>query len=179
MPTSTLVHIYTALSMLYADPIDYPNQPQLWCLTENVLYESSGESFAGQLAVLEVVHTRMLHDKYPNSYCEVIHQHKQFSWTLIEPEYRRKPSDWEIEKAAQLAYSFLEGKTEKTPVYGATHFINVNHADYTPSWYYKYEYLGKLGNHEFFRRPSYGETIAKTKLKTKPEKVIGELNVTR
>ena len=164
---SGLVHIYTALAVLYADPSAKPEQPSLWCLTENVLYETSGEPIEGKLAVLEVVATRKDHAKYPDTYCGVVHQDSQFSWTLIEPEYRWKPKHWEIEGAAQLAYSFMLGDLPKTSVYGATHFINIKQATHMPDWYYRYEYMGKLGDHEFFRRPERGELAPKHLRKVK------------
>lgn len=174
---SLLIHINIALSVLYGPQT--PEQKELWCLTENVLYESAGEAIEGQLAVIEVVNTRRDHRKYPNTYCKVIHEYKQFSWTLVEPEFRRKPTNKEIELAVQLAYSYMQGKLPKTSVHGATHFINPDAADYIPEWYHTYEYLGKLGDHEFFRRPSSGEraSIKKRKCKckyhpNKPEKQL-------
>ena len=161
-----LVHVYMALAVLYGEPT--PMQQELWCLTENVLYETVGESTEGQLAVLEVVRARKQSLKYPDTYCEVVHQPSQFSWTLVDEEYRFKPTEVEVEDAAQLAYSFMMGKLPKSSVSGATHFINVDLVKRIPSWYYKYEYLGKIGNHEFFRRPKHGEVIAASKLKPQP-----------
>ena len=165
-----LVSIFTAIQVLYGEPsIEKQN---LWCLTENLIYETEAiksQPIEGKIAVMETVTARIKDKRYPDSYCKVIHQHKQYSWTLIDEEFRWKPSDRLIEDSAQLALSYLRNQLPKTKVYGATHFINPDAADYIPDWYYQYEYLGKIGDHEFFKRPKRRELAAKHKRKSRPE----------
>lgn len=167
-----LVDMVTAVSILYGEPSK--EQETLWCLTENVIYETASikkQPLEGKLAVMETVSSRVKDSRYPDSYCEVIFQRKQYSWTLIAEEFRWKPSDRLIESSAQLTLSYLRNKLPKTSVYGATHFINPDAVSKLPEWYWKYEYMGKIGDHEFFKRPPrrHREVAAKHKRKQRSD----------
>ena len=50
------------------------------CLKEALWFESASEPMKGKVAVLEVIHNRKIHKKYPDSYCGVIQQSRQFSY---------------------------------------------------------------------------------------------------
>lgn len=50
------------------------------CLHEALWFESRSEPLEGKVAVLEVIHNRTLHKDYPDSYCDVIQQSRQFSY---------------------------------------------------------------------------------------------------
>lgn len=50
------------------------------CLHEALWFESASEPLKGKVAVLEVIHNRKVSQKYPDSYCGVIHQRFQFSY---------------------------------------------------------------------------------------------------
>ena len=50
------------------------------CIREALWFESASEPLKGQVAVLEVIHNRTLHKNYPDSYCGVIQQSRQFSY---------------------------------------------------------------------------------------------------
>ena len=50
------------------------------CLHEVLWFESRSEPLEGKVAVLEVIHNRTLHKDYPDSYCSVIQQSRQFSY---------------------------------------------------------------------------------------------------
>lgn len=50
------------------------------CLKESLWFEARSEGKAGIRAVLEVIHNRKLNLKYPDSYCGVIQQSRQFSY---------------------------------------------------------------------------------------------------
>jgi spore germination cell wall hydrolase CwlJ-like protein len=47
---------------------------QLKCLADNIYHEARGESLQGQLAVTHVVFNRTSSNKFPSTYCDVIHQ---------------------------------------------------------------------------------------------------------
>lgn len=47
---------------------------------EALWFESASEPLKGKVAVLEVIHNRTLHKKYPDSYCGVVQQSRQFSY---------------------------------------------------------------------------------------------------
>ena len=50
------------------------------CLHEALWFESRSEPLEGKVAVLEVIHNRTIHKNYPDSYCSVIQQSRQFSY---------------------------------------------------------------------------------------------------
>lgn len=52
------------------------------CLKNALYYEARSEGKLGILAVASVIENRKNSARYPNEYCSVIKQHKQFSYTL-------------------------------------------------------------------------------------------------
>ena len=52
------------------------------CLKNALYYEARSEGKLGILAVASVIENRKQHPAYPSSYCGVIQQHKQFSYTM-------------------------------------------------------------------------------------------------
>ncbi len=82
------------------------------CLKNALWYEAGNQSLYGIEAVATVIHNRKMHPDYPSTYCGVIHQRKQFSYTLLG-----KP-DVEIVKAnfrpmEAKAYANVEEVAEK------------------------------------------------------------------
>ena len=82
------------------------------CLKNALWYEAGNQSLYGIEAVATVIHNRKMHPDYPSTYCGVIHQRKQFSYTLLG-----KP-DVEIIKAnfrpmEAKAYANVEEVAEK------------------------------------------------------------------
>jgi len=56
------------------------DQAQVTCLALIVYYEARGESYIGQRAVAEVAINRTRSPKYPSTICDVMFQHRQFSF---------------------------------------------------------------------------------------------------
>jgi spore germination cell wall hydrolase CwlJ-like protein len=54
------------------------------CLKNALWYEAGNQSLHGVMAVASVIDNRKNHENYPDTYCGVIHQHKQFSYTLLK-----------------------------------------------------------------------------------------------
>lgn len=82
------------------------------CLKNALWYEAGNQSLYGIKAVATVIHNRKIHPDYPSTYCGVIHQKNQFSYTLL-----KKP-DVEIVKAnfrpmEAKAYANVEEVAEK------------------------------------------------------------------
>jgi spore germination cell wall hydrolase CwlJ-like protein len=134
-------------------------RPQLYCLAQNIYYETRGSSRADQAAVADVVLNRVADHRYPNTICGVVRQGKkhadgsmvrnkcQFSW------YCDGKSDWPTNQdawnnAKSLAFNItvfgdFSGITE-----GATHY----HADYVnPRWARHFTLTGTIGRHKFYR----------------------------
>lgn len=127
------------------------------CLATSLYFEARGESYAGQLAVAEVVLNRVASKLYPNSICEVVYQGStrvtgcQFSFTC-DSAVSVKPRDrgaWA--KAARTASHVLMGKVREPVIgEGVTHY----HADYvTPFWADTRYKVTKIGRHIFYRNP--------------------------
>ena len=60
------------------------------CLAENLYWEARGTSPDEMIRVANVVQNRIASNKYPKTICAVVHQHKQFSWTLKKSNNPKK-----------------------------------------------------------------------------------------
>lgn len=79
-------------AMLFALPAEgYDENGERFCLAQNIYFESANQSFAGRLAVANVVMNRVKDEQFPDTVCEVVYQAKlirsfpvrnmcQFSW---------------------------------------------------------------------------------------------------
>ena len=133
--------------------------PQAWCLAQNIYYEARGSSLADSAAVSDVVLNRVNDLRYPNTICEVVKQGKknadgsmrrnacQFSW------YCDGKSDWPTDtdswvKAQELALSMMLYGKYRGITEGATHY----HARYVnPRWARSFDLTGTIGEHKFYR----------------------------
>jgi len=134
---------------------------ELECLQKNIYFEAAVESTAGKLAVAHVTSNRVKSTKYPNSYCDVVHEGKhypsgfpmrdrcQFSWYCDGKHDTPYPGPtWK--KTQQLAEYYMKHKhLFKDITDGATHY----HADYidSPRWSKFLEKTVKIDTHIFYR----------------------------
>jgi spore germination cell wall hydrolase CwlJ-like protein len=116
------------------------------CLALNVYHEARGEPIKGQEAVALVTLNRAASHRYPDSVCDVVWQHKQFSWTHDgKDDYPHNGTAWAT--ALQVADSVSKGE-HAAHVAGATHY----HADYVkPYWTKGHEPAAVYGKHIFYR----------------------------
>jgi len=135
----------------------YEENPQAWCLAQNIYYEARGSSYADQVAVANVVLNRVEDPRFPNTVCKVVRQGPtkknglpvknkcQFSW------YCDGKSDWAKDrtawrKAQQLAHKTMRNRYDITE--GATHY----HAEYVnPYWKNSMDLIGRIGEHVYYR----------------------------
>jgi len=133
--------------------------PQAWCLAQNIYYEARGSSLADAAAVSDVVLNRVQDTRYPNTICAVVQQGEQhangqmkrnrcqFSW------YCDGKSDWPNDtdswiKAQDLALSMILYGKYRGITEGATHY----HAHYVnPRWAQSFALTGTIGEHKFYR----------------------------
>jgi spore germination cell wall hydrolase CwlJ-like protein len=54
---------------------------QITCLAENIFFEARNTDRYEMKKVANVTMNRLKSPKYPKTICEIVHQHKQFSWT--------------------------------------------------------------------------------------------------
>jgi spore germination cell wall hydrolase CwlJ-like protein len=117
------------------------------CLIEAVYFESRSESFAGQLAVAWVIKNRVEDSRWPNNYCEVVHQKWQFSyyWDGKPENYSDKAAKNSARHTAELVYSgVMLDFTEGAKYYHTT--------SVRPTWdWSKLEMVMLVDNHIFYR----------------------------
>lgn len=135
------------------------NEPEAWCLAQNVYYEARSSNRADRIAVADVVLNRVIDTRYPNTICEVVHQGRknpngtmkrnmcQFSW------YCDGKSDWPTDMdawvdAQQIAYLMIVHNDGRGLTEGATHY----HATYVkPAWAKQKQLVGRIGKHIYYR----------------------------
>lgn len=148
--------------------------PQAYCLAENIYFESRSDSLAGQAAVADVVINRVHDDRYPDTVCDVVRDGPireswktrndpdlpdnervyypirnmcQFSWYCDGKADVPKNSDaWE--KSRKYAHDMYMHEAYVGLTEGATHY----HANYVkPYWVPKMDRVTKIGSHIFYR----------------------------
>lgn len=137
------------------------SHPELYCLAENIYFESRADNLAGQVAVADVVLNRVHDDRYPNTICGVVRQGRyhengiprrnqcQFSWWCDgKPEDIHDKDSWRT--AQEIAYKIVKLESFRGITEGATHY----HATYVdPSWNKNMQLIGRIGSHIFYRQP--------------------------
>jgi N-acetylmuramoyl-L-alanine amidase len=154
MKSNVLGIISAVLLSTIAAPVlakcDYDRQVEVLAL--NMYHEARGEGSDPMKLVGEVTLNRVDHPRYPNTVCEVVYQRKQFSWTHTQKDHT--PYETEVwEEALEIAEGLLNDEIDRFNN-GATHFLNPTIVRKLPSWVDKFEQVGKLGNHVFYRKPS-------------------------
>jgi spore germination cell wall hydrolase CwlJ-like protein len=120
------------------------------CLSRTIYFEAGNQSYYGKIAVGSVVMNRVNDERYPDTICGVIKQHKQFSW------YSDGNSDvpfdgpaWE--NSIQAAKEVLCGCDKASGLFDDAS-VQYYHADYvSPSWAKKMQRVAKIDNHIFYR----------------------------
>tara|TARA_B100000902_G_C27141095_1_gene828685 strand:- start:246 stop:812 length:567 start_codon:yes stop_codon:yes gene_type:complete len=152
------------------------NQPELYCLAQNVYFEAKSEPLAGQYAVADVVLNRVQDTRFPNTICEVVYDGPikeswktkqdpnlsddervfypkknrcQFSWYCDGKSDSIYDNDaWRI--AQIIAYKIVYDQKMRGITEGATHY----HADYVhPKWARTLQLVGSISTHIFYRWP--------------------------
>ncbi len=114
------------------------------CLALAIYFEARNQPIQGQLAVAHVVLNRVADKRWPNNVCDVVYQHKQFSF--FSDGKSDRPTDdkaWRKSRALATVATLTADTTG-----GATHY----HADYVaPVWGLCLRPERIIGQHVFFR----------------------------
>ena len=135
------------------------DNPEMWCLAQNIYYEARSSNRADRMAVADVVINRVNHTYYPNTTCAVGQQGKQhangamkrnmcqFSWYCDgKSDYPTNLDAWV--EAQQIAYNMIVYNDARGITEGATHY----HATYvSPEWARDFALVGRIGEHIFYR----------------------------
>lgn len=128
----------------------------LQCMAENIFYESATQSYAGKIAVGQVVLNRVKKPGYPDNVCGVIYEGSQnvktstcqFSWTCAEHKGIDKSSPYWAEslKAAK------ELLTRKDTIIDITEGATNYHANYVkPPWSKTLHFVAQIDQHLFYK----------------------------
>lgn len=134
---------------------------ELTCLAKAIYFEARGEPEAGQYAVGQVILNRLANKSYPSTICEVVYQNAhrqhrcQFSFACDNlpdvPVDVATFLDIEIRALQLLACRETCLSHVDSTVWRSTHY----HADYVqPSWSKKLNFVGRIGQHLFYRSDS-------------------------
>ena len=119
---------------------------ELGCLALNIYHEGRGEPIKGQSAIAAVTMNRVRSEQYPDTVCEVVWQHKQFSWTTVSTKHHSVTDMKAWKQSLVIAELFLNG-ARVADVGNATHY----HATYvTPYWTEDKTLVAQVGNHIFY-----------------------------
>jgi len=118
------------------------------CLAKNVYFEAGNQSYMGKKAVAFVTLNRVRSKLYPNNICDVVWQHKQFSWTKDgKSNSPRSVKTFSVALAAAI-YVYNNYGRVKDPTRGAIMY----HAVYiSPYWHRDYKPTVIIGDHIFLK----------------------------
>lgn len=126
---------------------------QIDCIIEATYFEARGEIEDGHKAIVEVIYNRTFNsERFPDSFCEVVKQNKQFSYRNGDRK-NHLVYDKEIkENISTTVYNHLYAitKSKKNVVLPDC----VSHYDgksfKKPTWAYKMNMVHEIGNHQFY-----------------------------
>lgn len=138
--------------------LDPYERNQVLCMALNLYHEARGEDTRHQWAVLHVVANRAKHSKYPSSFCEVVWERGQFTWTrrALEVNLPRERNAWK--ESQNKAYKLFTGESRTDPTNGATHFYQ---SHLRPAWASRLVNRVQIGVHTFARIPERVINISK------------------
>lgn len=116
------------------------------CLAENIYHEARGEKIDGMIAVALVTKNRVESSRFPQTYCGVVYDKAQFSWTLERP--RPKVLDEALWHKAVTVAARVVSNDFAYPGFIADHYANLKKAN--PTWRYGMRYEGRIGDHWFY-----------------------------
>ena len=134
----------------------------LVCLATAIYFEARGEPTVGQMAVGQVIMSRVADYRYPDNVCDVVKEGYYYSWNTSIPipdkcqfSFWCDGKDEKIEDkeayewAEDIAWGILEGDLTFIDVTeGATHY----HADYvSPAWADAFTKTVCIDTHCFYR----------------------------
>jgi spore germination cell wall hydrolase CwlJ-like protein len=119
----------------------------LYCLAQNIYFESRGESRVGQEFVGWVTLNRVMNSDFPSEICKVVWQDSQFSWTHDgKSDQPRDPAAWATAQTIAREVVQTYG-VDRDPTEGATYF----HATTVkPNWAKQFERVVQIDNHIFY-----------------------------
>lgn len=130
-------------------------QQQKNCLKNALYYEARSEGKLGILAVASVIENRKNSTRYPNDYCSVINQNKQFSYTLegkpdveaVKTRLRAADKEAYIE-VSKVAQKMTENKFEPVLHHSVMWYAKSSVRNY---WTKTKKVVARIGEHVFYK----------------------------
>lgn len=125
---------------------------ELNCIIQALWFEARGEGDRGIKAVLSVIMNRVNSDLYPNTYCQVINQNRQFSYLnnkknkdikIVINDFNKKTYEQIVELSKQVL------RNEFKPVF-SKHILWYTKNNIHNYWTNKKKVAYVIGNHKFF-----------------------------
>ena len=128
---------------------------ELRCMATAIYFEARGETVRGQVAVGQVIMTRVRSNFYPNTICGVVFQGQwnrnacQFSFACDgQTDAPKEAHEWKV--ALDVARDVISGKAFLPEIAEATHY----HAVYVhPDWIKEVKRIKQIGVHIFYKAP--------------------------
>lgn len=135
---------------------------ELRCMATAIYFEARGEPTRGQVAVGQVIMTRVRSDHYPKTICGVVFQGQwnknscQFSFACDGvTDAPKEKEQWTA--ALDVAKQVISGKTHIPEIAEATHY----HAVYVrPRWMREVRRIKQIGVHIFYKAPYVNPLLA-------------------
>lgn len=121
----------------------------LTCLVAAIFFEARDQPPLGQEMIAQVVMNRVYHEDFPDNVCDVVYEHKQFSFTHdgLSDNPSDYPTYWDRraqESVTEIAQEYLMGQTTGNT---STHYHTLS---VSPSWNREYMVDGIVGDHIFY-----------------------------
>lgn len=158
-----LAIVFFILGFTSGKAYGFDENGEAFCLAKNIYFEAGNQPLAGKVAVAQVVKNRVESPDFPNTYCDVIYQVKeyrqtwkgtwvpklgmcQFSWYCDGKSDEPKDSKTWIE-SYQIANNFM-----MAPTWDLTEGALWYHADYIyPYWAEHLNETVTINNHIFYK----------------------------
>lgn len=128
---------------------------ELTCLTNTLYAEVRGEPEEGIRAVMSVIYNRKKHKNYPNTFCGVILQHKQFSAFNSDKSLATKrlkpvkgPDEEAYTRVAGIAQEAVVGAFKPVLEPSVLHYAHTEVKNY---WTKKMQAVKIAGRHVFYK----------------------------
>ena len=130
------------------EEINY-SKKDLFCMAKNIYHEAGHEPKLGKYAVAQVTINRMESPLFGDRVCEVVFEHKQFSWANRHSLRWTTPSGPAWYEAKRIAYEVLENNKRIKGMDDALFY----HATYVrPYWARTKDRLTRIGLHIFYEQ---------------------------
>ena len=154
-----LIHKLIFISLIvYTTTVTNPefsmqiNPREKACIIEAVWYEARGENLNGRIAVINVIRNRVYSGMYPDSYCDVIREPKQFSyWHQIK---NKKPLVNDSNRVLYLEIETLAEQALKGTILDVvpSDVLWYHHIRVSPKWSKRMKTDTVIGMHKFLRK---------------------------